>query len=255
MAAGQGSFGWLDWAVVATYFVGITLYGLWVARKTHTSGAYFLGDRKLPWWVMLAQSFSTGTHAEGPVLQAGATYAAGFAAIWYQWKNMLITPFYWLVAPWYRRSRRTTVAEIIEDRYGRTLGLVYTLFAILFFVFIQGVMLKGAGKAVAGATGGQMISPNGVVVVMTVVFVAVQFCRRPGRHGLYESGPRIPHYRPLVHAHSRGIGGGGRFFGDAAPTCRPTSSNSTTNGAASTDLRFSCSPSTAWSASSPSPTW
>ncbi len=167
----HGSFGWLDWAVVAAYFVGITLYGLWVARKTHTSGAYFLGDRKLPWWVMLAQSFSTGTHAEGPVLQAGATYAQGFAAIWYQWKNMLITPFYWLVAPWYRRSQRTTVAEIIEDRYGRALGLFYTLFAIVFFVFIQGVMLKGAGKAVAGATGGGMISPNGVVVVMTVVFV------------------------------------------------------------------------------------
>ena len=171
MPAGQGRFGWLDWVVVVVYFVGITVYGLWVARKTHTSNTYFLGDRKLPWWVMLAQSFSTGTHAEGPVLQAGATYAQGFAAIWYQWKNMLITPFYWLVAPWYRRSQRTTVAEIIEDRYGRMVGLIYTVFAILFFVFIQGVMLKGAGKAVAGATGGQTISPNGVVVVMTVVFV------------------------------------------------------------------------------------
>jgi Na+/proline symporter len=169
-----GSLGWLDWTVIAAYFVGITLYGLWIARKTHTSEAYFLGSRKLPWWIMLAQSFSTGTHAEGPVLQAGATYAYGFAAIWYQWKNMLITPFYWLIAPWYRRSRRTTVAEIIDDRYGRTLGLIYTIFAITFFIFIQGVMLKGAGKAVAGATGG-MVSANGVVLVMTVVFVLYSF--------------------------------------------------------------------------------
>ena len=109
------------------------------------------------------------------MLQAGATYAYGFAAIWYQWKNMLITPFYWLIAPWYRRSQRTTVAEIIEDRYGQTLGLVYTLFAILFFIFVQGVMLKGAGKAVAGATGGGIVSPNGVVVTMTVVFVLYSF--------------------------------------------------------------------------------
>ena len=175
METEQGGFGWLDWAVVVAYFVGITLYGLWVSRKTRTSGAYFLGDRKLPWWVMLAQSFSTGTHAEGPVLQAGATFTYGFAAIWYQWKNMLITPFYWLIAPWYRRSQRTTVAEIIEDRYGQTLALVYTLFAILFFIFVQGVMLKGAGKAVAGATGGGIISPNGVVVAMTVVFVLYSF--------------------------------------------------------------------------------
>ncbi|MCE5303765.1 MAG: sodium:solute symporter family protein [Planctomycetaceae bacterium] len=171
MQAGQNAFGWIDWTVVVAYFAGITLYGLWLARKTHTSNAYFLGDRKLSWWVMLAQSFSTGTHAEGPVLQAGATFGCGFAGIWYQWKNMLITPFYWLIAPWYRRSQRTTVAEIVEDRYGRGMGLIYTIFAIVFFVFLQGVMLKGAGKAVAGATGGQ-ISANGVVVAMTFVFMA-----------------------------------------------------------------------------------
>lgn len=175
MSTGQGGFGWLDWAVVLVYFVGIAAYGLWVSRKTHTSDAYFLGDRKLPWWVMLAQSFSTGTHAEGPVLQAGATYSQGFAAIWYQWKNMLITPFYWLLAPWYRRSQRTTVAEMIEDRYGPMLGMVYTIFAIVYFIFIQGVMLKGAGKAVAGATGGEIISPNGVVITMTVVFMIYSF--------------------------------------------------------------------------------
>ena len=153
------------------YFVGITLYGLWVARKTHTSGAYFLGDRKLPWWVMLAQSFSTGTHAEGPVLQAGATYAAGFAAIWYQWKNMLITPFYWLVAPWYRRSQRTTVAEIIEDRYGRTLGLVYTAVRHRVFRLHPRRDAQRRGKGRCRGDRRRMISPNGVVVAMTVVFV------------------------------------------------------------------------------------
>jgi len=172
MVLGQVLFGWLDWAVIVGYCVGITWYGLWVARKIRTSGAYFLGDRKLPWWVMLAQSFGAGTHAEGPVLQAGATCAYGFAAIWYQWKNMLITPFYWLIAPWYRRSQRTTVAEIIDDRYGPSLGLIYTVFAILFFIFVQGVMLKGAGKAVAGATGGEVISANGVVIAMAVAFIA-----------------------------------------------------------------------------------
>lgn len=48
MPNGNGGFGWLDWTVVVVYFVGITLFGLWIARKTRTSGAYFLGDRKLP---------------------------------------------------------------------------------------------------------------------------------------------------------------------------------------------------------------
>lgn len=124
---------------------------------------------------MVGQAFGTGTNAENPVAQTVATFTHGFAAIWYQWKNMLITPFYWLLAPWYRRSRRTTIAEIIEDRYGRTLGLVYTALAILFFVFNQGAMLKGAGKMISVATGGQIVSPNGVVLVMTVAFILYSF--------------------------------------------------------------------------------
>lgn len=171
----HGGFGWLDWLVLGGCFVGITLFGLWISRKTRTSGAYFLGDRKLPWWVMVGQSFGTGVNAQNPVAQAGATYAYGFASIWYQWKNMLITPFYWLLAPWYRRSHRTTIAEIIEDRFGRMLGLIYTVFAIAWFVFNQGAMLKGAAKVISVATGGEFLSPNGVVLSMTAAFILYSF--------------------------------------------------------------------------------
>jgi len=171
----SAGFTGLDWIVLAVYFVGITIFGLWVARKIRSSGDYFLGDRQLPWWIMIGQSFGTGTNAENPVAQTGATCSLGFATIWYQWKNMLITPFYWLMSPWYRRSERTTIGEIIEDRYGRKLALLYTIFAIAFFVFNQGAMLKGAGKIISVATGGEMISPNGVVVAMTATFILYSF--------------------------------------------------------------------------------
>ncbi len=166
-----GGFGLLDWIVLVGYFVGVTAFGLWLARRIKTSGGYFLGERQLPWWVMVGQSFGTGTNAENPVAQTGACFASGFATIWYQWKNMLITPFYWLMAPWYRRSERTTIGEIIEDRYGRKLAFAYTIFAVAFFVFNQGAMLKGAGKIISVATGGQIISPNGVVIAMTASFI------------------------------------------------------------------------------------
>lgn len=172
-------FGPLDWAILIAYFVGITAFGLWLARRVKSSGSYFLGDRKLPWWIMIGQAFGTGTHAEHPVSQTGASYNAGFATLWYQWKNMLITPVYWLIAPWYRRSERTTIAEIVEDRYGRAMGFVYAIFAIAFFVFSQGAMLKGAGKVIAMATaasdGTPIISANGVVLAMIVAFVLYSF--------------------------------------------------------------------------------
>jgi SSS family transporter len=168
------AFTWLDTTVVVVYCVGITLFGLWISRKTRTSGSYFLGGRQLPWWIMIGQAFGTGTHAEGPVGQAGASYQHGFATIWYQWKNMMATPFYWLMAPWYRRSNRTTLGEIVEDRYGQFLGFLYSVFAILYFVFNQGAMLKGAGKVIAVATNNAM-TPNEVVLSMTGAFLIYSF--------------------------------------------------------------------------------
>ncbi len=114
----MNDFNWLDILVIVLYFVIIIGYGLWLSRKIKSSDSYFRGDRKFSWWIMMGQAFGTGTHAENFVAQTGASFHLGFAAIWYQWKNMIITPFYWLIAPWYRRSERTTVGEIIEDRYG-----------------------------------------------------------------------------------------------------------------------------------------
>jgi Na+/proline symporter len=133
----------LDYIVLIGYFVSITTFGIWISRKIKTSDSYFRGGRKFKWYIMIGQAFGVGTHAEMPVAQTGATFSNGFATIWYQWKNMLITPFYWLIAPFYRRSERTTVGEIIEDRYGSTMGMVYSIFAISFFVFNMGVMLQG----------------------------------------------------------------------------------------------------------------
>ncbi len=170
----MNNFHWLDTLVIVLYFVLITGYGLWLTRKIKSSDGYFRGERKFSWWIMMGQAFGTGTHAENFVAQTGASFQMGFASIWYQWKNMVITPFYWLIAPWYRRSERTTVGEIIEDRYGRTLAAVYSVFAILFFIFAQGAMLKGGGKVISVATGG-MMSVNGVVLAMTVAFILYSF--------------------------------------------------------------------------------
>ncbi len=170
----ESGFHWLDTLVVLIYFFGITGYGVWLTKRVKSSDGFFRGERSFNKWIMIAQGFGAGTHSENFVAQTGASFQMGFAAIWYQWKNMVITPFYWLIAPWYRRSERTTVGEIVEDRYGRNMAVFYSVFAILFFIFAQGAMLKGAGKVISVATGG-MVSTDGVVYGMTVAFIIYSF--------------------------------------------------------------------------------
>jgi Na+/proline symporter len=160
----------LDWVILGTYLVGITALGLIVGARVRRSGDYFLGGRRFGPWLMIGQSFGVGTHAEMPVALAGAVYSVGASAIWFQWKNLFITPFYWIMAPIFRRIRRTTMAEFTEDRYGSWMGAIYIVFALCFFIINTGSMLKGAGKVISQAAGGT-VDANEIVVVMTIMFM------------------------------------------------------------------------------------
>src|SRR3990172_2376335 len=136
----------IDWIVLIGYLAGIAAIGIIVGLKVRDTEHYFMGSRKFGKLLMIGQSFGTGTHAEMPVSLAGAVYTVGLSGIWYQWKNLFATPFYWLIAPLFRRVRRTTTAEMIEDRYGPWMGAIYTIFALLFLTINMASMLKGAAK-------------------------------------------------------------------------------------------------------------
>lgn len=164
----------LDWAILVGYLVAITAIGLIVGSRVHRTGEYFLGGRRFGPWLMIGQSFGVGTHAEMPVALAGAVYTTGMSAIWFQWKNLFATPFFWIMAPIFRRIRRTTMAEFTEDRYGAWMAAIYIVFALCFFVINTGSMLKGAGKVISQASGGT-VGANEIVVAMTVMFILYSF--------------------------------------------------------------------------------
>ena len=161
----------LDWAVIVAYFVVITAIGLVVGYRVRKSGDYFLGGRKFGPWLMIGQSFGVGTHAEMPVALAGAVYSVGASAIWFQWKNLFITPFYWIMAPVFRRIRRTTMAEFTEDRYGPWMGGdLHRLRALLLRSSTPAACSRAPAKVISQATGGG-VGVNEIVVAMTVMFI------------------------------------------------------------------------------------
>ncbi len=164
----------IDWVVLIGYLVIVAAIGIIAGRYVRGTESYFLGNRGFNRWLMIGQSFGIGTHAEMPVSLAGAVYTSGFSGIWFQWKNLFATPFYWLIAPLFRRMRRTTIGEVVEDRYGPWMGVIYTAFALIYFTINMASMLKGAGKVISQATGGA-VSPNSIVLAMTIIFLLYSF--------------------------------------------------------------------------------
>lgn len=166
--------GAIDWAIIAVYLVALVTIGIVAARGVKDTSHYFLGGRRFSKLLMIAQSFGVGTHADMPVSLAGAVYTTGISAIWYQWKNLFAMPFYWIMAPVFRRVRRTTTAEMMEDRYGTGMSALYLCFALIFFIINIASILKGAAKVLNEVIGGGF-DVNEFVLVLAAIFILYSF--------------------------------------------------------------------------------
>lgn len=166
--------GVLDWVVIGAYFAITTAFGLVAARGVKAGGDYFMGGRRFGKLSMVAHALGTGTSAEQPVVVAGATYQLGLAGIWYQWLYLFATPFYWLLAPIYRRLRYLTMGDFFEHRYGASMGLAYTLLGLFNFTIGIALMLKGTALTVEAVSGGA-IPYVAAVFGITALFVVYSF--------------------------------------------------------------------------------
>lgn len=160
----------VDWIIIILYLVGITFIGLWAMKKVHSTASFFIGDRKFGKVMMAFFMFGAGTHSDQAVSVSAKTYRSGVSGIWYQWLWLFVTPFFWLIAPFFRRMRAITTGDYFEVRYGRSVSGLYAMMGIFQLLVAIGVMLKGSGAMVEAVSGGT-IGANLAIVVMTILFV------------------------------------------------------------------------------------
>jgi Na+/proline symporter len=159
----------IDLSMIALYFGAVTAIGFWASRKVKTEDDFFLGGRKFGKALLTMHWLCTGTHSEMAVQVAGATARVGLGGIWYQWLWLFSTPFYWLIAPITRRLRVTTTGDFFRIRYGKGLEMLYALVGLFYFALSIALLLRGAGAAISGATGGA-IATRASVVVLSILF-------------------------------------------------------------------------------------
>ena len=161
----------IDLLVVLVYVGGVVWLGWHMKKHVTNSGDYFMGNRRGSKLMMIMNAVGAGTHTDQAIAVSGATYGIGLAGIWYQWVYLFSTPFYWLLAPIYRRVRYITIGDFFEERYGSKLGSAYAVMGLIYFTLDLGLILKGTGTAIDAITGGQ-IPAEVVVILLTVFFLA-----------------------------------------------------------------------------------
>ncbi len=160
----------IDWLVIFLYLIGIALIGVRAVKKVKAASSFFISDRNFGKTMIMFFSFGTGTHTDVAVAVAAKTYESGASGIWYQWLWLFATPFYWLLAPLFRRMRAVTTADYFYKRYGRSVEVLFALVGMAQLTVSIGLMLKGSSAMITAVSGGA-ISPALAIGAMTVLFV------------------------------------------------------------------------------------
>lgn len=169
---------WLDWVVLCLYLLGITAIGVWSYKKVHDAGDFFMGGRRFGKVFMMFFAFGAGTSSEQAVSVAAGSFSKGLAGIWYQFLWIFSTPFYWIIAPVFRRMRALTTSDFFEARYDTSTATLYSLLGIFMSVTFIAAALYGGSKMIIGlagginpATGQPYFRPEIAIAGMTVMFV------------------------------------------------------------------------------------
>jgi SSS family solute:Na+ symporter len=112
------SFGALDWAVVALYFVANTGICIWAAmQKGKNTADYFLASRSAGWFLIGSSIFASNIGAEHLIGLAGSGAGSGMAFAHWELHSWLVLVLGWIFAPFYLRANVFTTPEFLERRY------------------------------------------------------------------------------------------------------------------------------------------
>src|SRR3954449_2541846 len=143
----------IDILVIVVYLLLVLGVGLYQARKIKTSGDYYAGGRKFNKFYLMMHALGTASHADEPVSVIGGAYEKGLSGIWYTYLYLPLTPIFWLLAPYIRRTRFVTTADFFLYRYDTSLAVLYSVIGVLKMSVSIGLILKSTGTLFGAMVG------------------------------------------------------------------------------------------------------
>ncbi len=112
----------LDYSIVIIYISAMVLVGLLMQRRASQGiDSFFLGNRKLPWWVLGASGMASNFDVSGTMINTAFIFALGASGFFIEIRGgvTLIMAFLMIFqGKWNRRAKVMTQAEWMHFRFG-----------------------------------------------------------------------------------------------------------------------------------------
>jgi solute:Na+ symporter, SSS family len=140
----------LDFVIIIIYLLGIMFVGVYATRKqTMDADHYFLAGRGLKWGMIGAALFASNISTIHLIGLAASGYNEGIVWGNFEWMASITLILLGLVfAPFYFKSKISTLPEFLEKRYGPGSRSFLAFMAVLAALFIHIGMSLYAGAAI-----------------------------------------------------------------------------------------------------------
>lgn len=161
----------IDFAIIALYLAGITLFGLRFRKRHKSLRDYFLAGRDIPWWAIalsiVAAETSTLTIISIPGLAYDTNYTFLQVIVGYIVGRAVIS---FLLLPHYFRGDLYTAYELIERRFGSRLRTLTAGLFLLTRAAAEGVRVYAVSIVVAIALGTGEVASIAIITALTLVY-------------------------------------------------------------------------------------
>lgn len=144
----------LDLVIIALYLIGTIAIGFYLSKRASKNlDSYFLGGKKIPWWVLGVSNASGMFDITGTMWLVSMCFVYGMKSAWLPWIWPIFNQVFLMIylSAWLRRSNVMTGAEWLKTRFGSGRGAELCHIAVVIFAVISAIgfiayAFKGIGK-------------------------------------------------------------------------------------------------------------
>src|SRR5881409_762735 len=160
-----------DFAIIAIYLAGITLFGLRFRKRQRSLRDYFLADRSIPWWAIALSIVAAETRTLTIISIPGLAYDTNFTflqvVLGYLAGRVIIS---FVLLPHYFRGDLYTAYELIERRVGRNLRSLTAGLFLITRAAAEGVRVYAVSIVVGIALGTGEIASIAIITALTLIY-------------------------------------------------------------------------------------
>src|SRR3954465_12488563 len=127
----------IDYTVFAVYMAATLVLGFAAGRKARGRPRdYFLGEKKLPWYVVGTSMVAADISSETFIANVGIAYQYGMVVATTGWNSWIIyTIFLFVFLPYYVRTGLYTMPQFLEQRYNSTCRYLFSISLVIGYIF------------------------------------------------------------------------------------------------------------------------